>query len=1015
VTIVVLLAATLPLWRATGGRAVTGLGLLTMATLAAVMAWERWRRARRPRLPRNVPALLAVIAVEACAFLITVDSVHDLPRVTSLGSVFSVNLSPFLILVYGAFLVSSVWGTAGDDPIRGAVWMGVTAIVTFGAVNGHLFLLEGSRGSLMAAIVLITASLAVLELDRPTMLDLAVLAFAAVGLAATVVSPYPHQSLSVWVRLLTWMVVFFLVAGSVRSLDRVDRLLTTLLAVAAVVAAAAAAGVVAYASKMGWETALRARLGLRVLHANGLATYGAAMITLAASLAGTWSGPRRWLAIGAAALLLPPTVLTYSRSAAAGLLAGLLTLLLLRLTRPRRKVGWWWVMVLAPAAMLMLAWSLRAESGELTRRAATWRLTVDVIGHRPLLGVGFGNHLIPAMVRVPVAGIVEAGGLAPIRESLLNEWRVGWHPHNLGLEIAESTGVLGVAALAAVILAACVGIRRLRRPSVAQEIRSRTEAASAGVVALLVPHVLVLTLSTGTVLPLCFFVLLGVINGVQRIAAADAPETASRQPHHSGSGAIWAAACVFIAALLFVVRPLASQSMGAPGKQAAPGAGDAGREDRLRHAGRLNPLDAEIQAALGDISAGEKALAHYAAAVSRRNLYAPYHSRIGWLLWREGRLDDAIGAFRRSVELDPFGMDGEVPQADLGAALAAAGDEEGALGAFADALFLDPAALRGPEWRIAQGDIMLSGALPRFARTGLVDTELLQLIDSHLGRTGQPSTAVSVAEGGISLTMVADRLLSRAERTGDSALMRYVLSNLVAAYRRWDEPQRALDALERLERLTERNSVAHGKLMGRRATALLMLGAVEAAETELGHALLLWDDPWLHHQLGMLMCSERRYAEAIPHLARAAAAWRPNAFFEPLWPVYWRDLALACRESGRFDQAAAALANAHFLNMPSLAYAGQLLELGDTCGAHGALDCALDAYATAARTLILARQPRGARGVSLDAVAVGAARAYRDQGRDPSAAIADQKARLGLRSRQSRAYLSLVQQELAGE
>ena len=200
--------------------------------------------------------------------------------------------------------------------------------------------------------------------------------------------------------------------------------------------------------------------------------------------------------------------------------------------------------------------------------------------------------------------------------------------------------------------------------------------------------------------------------------------------------------------------------------------------------------------------------------------------------------------------------------------------------------------------------------------------------------------------------------------------------------------------------------------MGRRAAALARMGRYREAKRVVRSAVALWDHPWLHHQLGMLLLRSVDFEEAIQELEHAAYSWRPDAMFEREWPVYWRDLSCAYREAGRVDDAASALACAHFLNMPSPTYATLLLQLGQVCKDMGAFGCEIQCHATAARTMILAGVSPAREGPSLRTIAQSAARAYRNEGWTASAALADQRARAGLSARRSRVYLRHLRREL---
>ncbi|HEX2165577.1 MAG TPA: O-antigen ligase family protein, partial [Thermoanaerobaculia bacterium] len=198
------------------------------------------------------------------------------------------------------------------------------------------------------------------------------------------------------------------------------------------------------------------------------------LVPLALALAwgeGSWTGRRgrrRALALLAAGLLVAGTVLTYSRGAALALAVVIGVAVVLHGVRPRHVAA-------AVAAALLLAVLapegfarrlttlaeivpggeevLEPDSSFAKRRlvtAAAWRMFLD----RPEVGVGAGNyahHFTRYADRVGSdARLYEEPGARNF-------------PHNLYLEVAAETGVLGLAAWGGVLLAAFVTLLAARR------------------------------------------------------------------------------------------------------------------------------------------------------------------------------------------------------------------------------------------------------------------------------------------------------------------------------------------------------------------------------------------------------------------------------------------------------------------------------------------------------------------------------------------------------------------------
>lgn len=175
----------------------------------------------------------------------------------------------------------------------------------------------------------------------------------------------------------------------------------------------------------------------------------------------------RVLALVATALILSGAVLTYSRGGALALGCVLLLTLASRRIRPR-QVG------LGAAAILLL---LVLTPPEFVRRLGTigeilpgseevldpdssflerklyaltaWRMFLD----HPLLGVGAGNYTVHFDRYADEVGFASRDYETPGEVH---------YPHNLYLEIAAETGLVGLAVFVAAVVAAVVSLRRAR-------------------------------------------------------------------------------------------------------------------------------------------------------------------------------------------------------------------------------------------------------------------------------------------------------------------------------------------------------------------------------------------------------------------------------------------------------------------------------------------------------------------------------------------------------------------------
>lgn len=263
-----------------------------------------------------------------------------------------------------------------------------------------------------------------------------------------------------------------------------------------------------------WVLARAAAAGIRwptgPLERGGLGATLAVASVLAAGLLLAGPARPRWLP-AALALTLAALVATFSRASWLGLLAGLLTLLATGRPRARlRLLAAGAVVVLAAAALLPRWPALDQEvrsiaSVEANRnRLLLWRAAAEMVADHPLLGLGFGTF--------PLA--------YPAYKSPQARERAANFAHNIFLNVAAETGVLGLAAFAVLVAIALRSAwRRWRQAPAVSEARGLAAAVLAGLVAFLS-----IQLFEGTVmfahLTVGLFVLLALgASGEQAVAA----------------------------------------------------------------------------------------------------------------------------------------------------------------------------------------------------------------------------------------------------------------------------------------------------------------------------------------------------------------------------------------------------------------------------------------------------------------------------------------------------------------
>lgn len=1015
--------------------------------------------------------LLSGLALVTLSLVITVGAVDTLPTIVNLRTVYAVHLDLVYRAMHYAFVAYVTVWLLLDRPGLPKAETGVVAILIFSALNGGFFLIDGERFALLYGLSLTTALIHLRESPRDGARrgwpphSLPILLFLLVGLAATAASLYVHNSLERWFRLGNWVLVFFLIVNIVRE-SQVRRLLAVMLAMAGIVSAAGLVGVAGFAARAGWADALRDRLWVAGVYSNGVAMFTVTYITLGVGwiLAPTETWRRRIVLSLAVVPLLLCTLLTYSRSAQLGLLCGLVVLFALGKTGRalfRLLCGSLWLarggnrapqagdppasggtggrggilaglrgrkalalglLLLLPVLLLVLSTLIRTRAPQsvLTSRFYQWKVVLNTLRHRPLLGVGLGNHFVPAYSDV-----------LSYQELRSIEHLVGTHSHNLLLEIGEAMGWLGVGLFLWLLIAALRhGLSAMREVTASSQ-RSLLLALGAACVALLVPHALILSLSAATLLPVDLWVLLAMFVAVSRTEPQDGKaeqagqgnSRAKAQPVRQGRTILWLL-LILIGLLLAVVRPWVASLAQRKG-MAAWMQGDIREAGAaLEQAAWLQPFDAELQALLGDLATGGDAIYAYRRAVTLRPDYAPYHARLGWLYWAQNEFEPALAEFEQAVMLDWYGLDGGQHYTDLGLAYAAAGRDEEALDTFREAVLLDPAAIRTPDWRSTGGEVVLSAAYPRYAAMRQVDKALAQLIAYHLGRPGTMLPA-SDLEGAspFALQDVTRELLAEAQwvpESGSWERSTRALRHLAELCVAWDQAQTCAQTLTVFQEFVERGVAPEHELHDLRGAAYRRQGSLQQARAEFQASLALYDAPSAHHALGLTYVQQGQLPQGIAELEQAAHAWDPSVRYEPAWPRYWAGLADAYWQAARWDEAIAAYRMSQFLELafaPHLEYQLTIGEVYHDWGDHGR---EMASYVHAVEILAagakLDAQTQGWLGLLATRIAV----AYREQGVTAETALAEQE-RLLSASRAMRgtqhwsveqAYLWLLRQEI---
>jgi O-antigen ligase len=387
----------------------------------------------------------------------------------------------------------------------------------------HLLLPALVFGVLVYALLVTGARASAAGAWRAHWLTAAVVFFLAVALASAINAIDPHHSIRKLFLLIAAVGAFF----GVRAICRDSKQFT-------VVAAGAVIGLL-LASIQGIDQHFRHHYGAGFVtngqfvgrvqgsfgHPNQYGGYLVFLIPLAAGIALSrrFDARLRLLAGSAAVAAVPAIAFSYARGAILALVLGLLVWF--AIVRPRYAVG---IAVAAAVIGLLFApatlrerFSTQASSGDVPLRTDIWGASIDIAQAHPFLGVGLDNFS-SAYASLP-STLSHAS-----QRRLLNQSGLIIPPHaqNLYLNTLAEEGVVGIAALALLLLGSFAVAYRGSRSSDPTS-RVICLGVGAGLATLALHSILEVTLLSELSLPL--FALVAVA-----LSVAEREQNERRQP-----------------------------------------------------------------------------------------------------------------------------------------------------------------------------------------------------------------------------------------------------------------------------------------------------------------------------------------------------------------------------------------------------------------------------------------------------------------------------------------------------
>jgi tetratricopeptide (TPR) repeat protein/O-antigen ligase len=394
-----------------------------------------------------------------------------------------------------------------------------------------------------------------------------------------------------------------------------------------------------------------------------------------------------------------------------------------------------------------------SNEGSFNGRLFQFRAALREIAHHPLSGIGPANYFAKSYYTIGLDWLVDTQVTLdhPLRPVYHLRGSTALHTHNLFLEIGVGTGLLGLAAFVWFVVALFRYGLRTRARLCGQD-RVLLTGCLVGIVASLGWGLLDVMEVSPPFLTFPTWALVGLLLAAPRaFGVGEEPRTnedgsflairrLAFRPRRVSQSVLQAVslALVLILATVAVVLPLLGNLYYRGAYTAYQERQWATATEELVRVSRWEPLNAKVYQLRGEalINLGRypDAITAYERAVRLKRDFAPYHAQLGWLYWLEGDLKQAAVHFQRAVEMDPREAWYDGLHANLGLAYAAQGRIEDAIPLFQESIKLDPQMAGALYWVPASSEtgvfevmldpVYLDGPLP----------ELEKRILAHLGK-----------------------------------------------------------------------------------------------------------------------------------------------------------------------------------------------------------------------------------------------------------------------------------------
>jgi len=533
--------------------------------------------------------------------------------------------------------------------------------------------------------------------------------FMIVAIFSAINAVCPYKSLAQTAVMINFIFIGFLTAVSLKDIKQVNLLLLTFFLIGGALIILAMNEILFKLLNANIYWALnriwigKTENGPYSIHANSTAGYFVVLLCLV--IGGMTFYKSGMVRLGASffiIVMLAILGLTYSRFCIFSFMLALTILSAFRYKKFINSVRRKPVFLILSVALIIIIIALSPVKGNIVRRLLdasssnstfySCKITFDAIKDNPLFGAGFENYYLLAKY-APESMDTSLGGVVVQTSRNLTKSA----PHSLYLGIAFGSGIIGLLAFIWLSIAFIVYCLRMNNYIDDGYEKGLFQGIFVAFISVIVHGILSMTFHL-TVLPAFFWILIGLAIAIGNITNFNKKIKYELKSWQAKASLIM----VILISMGIVINPifaeryyiLALNSFNSGNLNQA-----INKIDRAKKLIPINPafydLSAEIQIKQGLI---DEAIESYKKALSLRQGYAFYHTKLGQLFQKKGAYVYALREFNEAIILDKYGAYPKEHYSDLGLLYEVLGKKDEAVGQFKKALLIEPEVVRNNSW-----------------------------------------------------------------------------------------------------------------------------------------------------------------------------------------------------------------------------------------------------------------------------------------------------------------------------